>query len=872
TPPISPTWHRADLPLAFESLIMMLLEKDPEKRPGSAQDVLAALESIEKGDIKEATVEQQVPTENPIYRRIFVGRENELKQLQNAFTGAMSGQGALMMVVGEPGIGKTAICEQLSTFVSLRGGMTLWGHCYEEGSLSLPYLAFVETMRSYVMDREPDDLKKELGSGATDVARIVSEVREKLHVEPRESQNPEEDRYRLMQAVTSFLSNAANVKPMLVILEDLHDADKGTLEMLSYVSRNLSGSRLLLIGTYRDVEVDRNHPLSAALAELRRISSFSRVLLRGLSIDEVRRMLENLTQENIPVGLAEAVHRQTEGNPLFVQEVVRYHTEEKLLSRESGKLSASGETTLEMNIPEGLRDVIGKRLSNLSENCNHLLQFASVIGREFSLDILKSVVDIDERAFVDALKEAIQLSILEERSQVGVIRYRFTHAFFRQTLYEELIAPERLKLHQQVARSMEKQYANRLEEHAAELAEHFSHSTDSVDLTKAVEYGELAAKRATAVYAYGEAVRLLDDAIRVQRVLDPDDKEKLCDLLLDLCDALHIGGEPRRILDSEGPLAFSLAESINDGQRAVRACMCIIYATTTTNMYGMLSPTFEEWLTKADFYAEPNSPERSRVDAWLAMLKMERGEWKEGERLLFNAFDLARSLNDPLSMQVARGGLIVFRCAPQHTSDRLKLAEENWTKLKGVGMAAWAPIAVAQVADSFLSVGQRDRFDEVFENINAVAQRTGEYILKRQAALLEVCMMILDGHHEKALEMIGEIQALAEQVGAVATAIQMSSTLEVRALINMGIYKTIEQDWARLYEGRMQDCMVYGYLGRKEDAIKTLDRFVVNRPYMGTDDDYIPYFADAAFLEASVLVGHVKAAEMLLDRLNGTGL
>jgi hypothetical protein len=273
--PISPTWHRADLPLAFESLIMLLLEKDPEKRPASAKDVLAALESIEKGDIKESVTNHRVPTENPIYRRIFVGRENELKQLQNAFTGAMSGQAALMMVVGEPGIGKTSVCEELATFITLRGGMTLWGHCYEEGSLSLPYLAFVEAIRSYVLDRETDELKKELGTGASDVARIVSEIREKLHVEPREVQNPEEDHYRLMQAVTSFLKNAASVKPMLVILEDLHDADKGTLEMLSYVSRNLGGTRLLLVGTYRDVEVDRSHPLSAVLAELRRPTAWA---------------------------------------------------------------------------------------------------------------------------------------------------------------------------------------------------------------------------------------------------------------------------------------------------------------------------------------------------------------------------------------------------------------------------------------------------------------------------------------------------------------------------------------------------------------------------------------------------------------------
>jgi len=323
TPPVSPTWHRADLPLALETLILQLLEKDPEKRPESAAVVLQALEAIEAA---KETKEQpkEAPTENPLYRRVFVGREPELKQLQSAFDGAISGQGALMMVMGEPGIGKTALCEQLSTYVTLRGGRTLVGHCYEAGSLSLPYLAFVEALRSYVLNRETRDLREELGSGAADVARIISDIRERLKIRLRPQKNPEEERYRLMQAVTEFLANAASVQPTLVVLEDLHDADKGTLDMLTHVSRNLAGTRLLMVGTYRDVEVDRSHPLSAVLAELRRVSDYGRVLLRGLNADEVRRMLESISRQSVPWGLAQAVHRQTEGNPLFVQEVVRY--------------------------------------------------------------------------------------------------------------------------------------------------------------------------------------------------------------------------------------------------------------------------------------------------------------------------------------------------------------------------------------------------------------------------------------------------------------------------------------------------------------------------------------------------------------------
>src|SRR5581483_6678030 len=186
--------------------------------------------------------------------------------------------------------------------------------------------------------------------------------------------------------------------------------------------------------------------------------------------------------------LAEAVHRQTEGNPLFVQEVLRYLAEEGLVQREDGRWHRAGATALELQIPEGLRDVIGKRLSRLSPECNRLLTSAAVIGRDFDLETLRRITEVDEESLVTSLEEALRVGVLEEQAVRGVLRYRFTHAFFRQTLYEELSGPKRLRWHQQVARALEAQYANRLEEHAAEMAEHFSQATDPEGLAKAVHY------------------------------------------------------------------------------------------------------------------------------------------------------------------------------------------------------------------------------------------------------------------------------------------------------------------------------------------------------------------------------------------------
>jgi tetratricopeptide (TPR) repeat protein/archaellum biogenesis ATPase FlaH len=875
TPPVSPAWHRADLPPALETLIMQLLEKDPEKRPESATVVLQALESIEAGKLKKEPSKETTATENPLYRRVFVGREPELKQLQSAFDGAMSGQGALTMVMGEPGIGKTALCEQLSTYVTLRGGRTLVGHCYEEGSLSLPYLAFVEALRSYVLSRDIKDLREELGTGAADVARIVSEIRERLKVKLRPQKDPEEERYRLLQAVTGFLTNAACVQPLLVVLEDLHDADKGTLDMLTHVSRHLAGARLLIVGTYRDVEVDRSHPLSAALAELRRVSSYGRVILRGLNADEVRRMLESITRESVPWGLAEAVHRQTEGNPLFVQEVVRYLAEEGLITQKEGRWRPTKDTPLEMNIPEGLRDVIGKRLSLISKECNQLLSVASVIGRDFRLEVLKKVSGLSDEELFSALEEAKKAAIVEERSGVGAaVNYRFAHAFFRQTLYEETIAPRRIRLHQQLARALEEIYASRLEEHAAELAEHFSYSSDSADLKKAVSYGEMAAKRANDVYAYGEAVRLLEQALKVQEILDPEDKGRRCDLLLALSDALLLATEFKRVLDVEAPAAFSLAEGIGDGIRAVRACMAALYA----NMYErtiqyLANAEVGPWVERADRYAMPDTNERALADTYLGAIKYNTGDMQSGLKLITQALDLARRLGEQDTLWSAAVSILFYCRAPQHTAQRMRLAEELWASSR-VGLSIKFSAWPQWIGDVFLALGQRQRAEEVFSELRVMAQRTRIITLEVISAAMDAVLAVMDGRLENAIDMAESIRTHGKEASIAGIANIYSDHPIVRSQVYLGV--SLEAREREIPRGipivAQHLCLVLAHLGRKEEVSEILDKYVVKRHGFGTLEDETTAFRDTLYLEAAVLISHRQAAGLLLKRLSGSGL
>ncbi len=821
---------------------------------------------------------------NPIYRRVFVGREPELKQLQSVFDSAISGKGALAVVVGEPGIGKTSLCEQLAAYVTLRGGKTLFGQCYEKGSLSLPYLAFVEALRSYVLNRPPDDLRKEMGAGAGDVARIIPEVRERLNIDPpKVGGDPEEDRYRLMQSVTDFLVNASAVQPLLIILEDLHDADKGTLEMLTHIGRHLAGARLLIVGTYRDVEVDRTHPLSGFLAELRRISSFTRVALRGLTSNEVQRMLQNVVlsgaegvvEQDIPWGLAEQVYRQTEGNPLFVQEVLRYLVEEGLIGRKDGQGKAGSQTTITIAIPEGLRDVIGKRLSRLSPSCNRVLSFAAVVGRNFSLVILQKVVTATEDELYSALEEATSAGVLDERSAVGKgSSFFFAHAFFRQTLYEELFAPRRIRTHQQVGRAMEEVYAQRLEEHAAELAAHFSQSTESSDLAKAVKYGELAAKRAISVYAYSEAVRLYEECLKAQEVLDPDDKAKQCDLLLALGEALFMAGEPRRCIDEAATKAFALAEAMSDNRRRFSASHL---AYEGLGRIGQLSavntPEGKLWVERADRYATPDSRDRVWADLILGNLKRAQNQRREARRLYKHGMDLARRLEDDEAFLRLAGQWLFYSSQLADSAERLSLAEEA-VRIPRAGLSiVYLPGVLSILANVFLQMGQRQRVEDLFSELRTGAERTRQVSIILSEMRARVILATIEGRLEEAIDIIQQMLAKGIEMGiAPSVTVQLLNGPE-RALLEFG---QVEQALGLVQGFAPDDSLVQvatalfqAHIGRSAEVAEILSGRVLANTDETFSADTSEFGFDLKLLEASVLIEHKEAATQLLKRFRG---
>jgi len=443
---------------------------------------------------------------------VFVGRQREMGDLKACLEDALSGRGRMVMLVGEPGIGKTRTAHELATYAGLRGAQVLWGRSYEEQGVP-PYWPWVQAIRSYVRERDPEQLRSEMGSGAADIAEVVSDVRERLpDLQPAPQLEPEQARFRLFDSITAFLRTASQRQPLVLVLDDLHWADQPSLLLLQFVARELGGARLLIIGTYRDMELSRQHPLSEVLGELTRERLFQRVLLRGLTQDDVGRFIE-MTSGNSPSrGLVEAVHTQTEGNPLFVTEVVRLLVQEGALTSDPSP-SGRGETegrgegdSWTIRIPEGVREVIGRRLNRLSQRCNEALTVASIVGREFTLAHLRPLVEeVTEDRLFEVLEEALAARVIEELPQ-SVGRYQFTHALIQETLAEELSITRRVRLHARIAQALEELYCDETDAHAAELAHHFGQAQTLTGPEKVAHYSLLAGERALASHAYEDAL------------------------------------------------------------------------------------------------------------------------------------------------------------------------------------------------------------------------------------------------------------------------------------------------------------------------------------------------------------------------------
>ena len=447
----------------------------------------------------------------------MVGRDGELGELLAGLDDVAAGSGRLFLLAGDPGIGKSRLAHEAAARARERGFKVAWGRCWEAGGAPA-YWPWVQSLRALVRCAGSEELRSYLGVGAPFVAQIVAEVAEILpDVRWPSSTGAEAGRFRLFDAVATFVRNAGAVQPLMLVLDDLHAADAPSILLLRFVARELGDTRVLVLGAYRDVELDRDHPLTVALAELSREPVARHVPLPGLAEGAVARLVQHITGVMPREGVVAAVHRCTEGNPLFVGEAVR------LLAAE-GRLERAGDPAgLRLAIPEGIREVIERRVARLPEECGRVLGLASVFGRDFSLHALGQLSKFSAGELLDTLDESIAAGMVAAVPGVPG-RFRFTHGLIRDTLYDRFPVGQRLRLHQQAGEALEGFYQQDLDPHLAELAHHFFEAAaggGAGEAGKAVGYAERAGRRAMALLAYEEAARLFRMALAALSLARP---------------------------------------------------------------------------------------------------------------------------------------------------------------------------------------------------------------------------------------------------------------------------------------------------------------------------------------------------------------
>lgn len=511
--PVPPSWHNPAIPRSLDRLVLELLAKSQSDRPPTASVVgerLAAIDIDEPVDPQDRA--RMPPTGSLVFGRM-IGRHDELATLRERIDAAANGQGSLTLLVGEPGIGKTRLSQEAATYAGLRDAVVLWGRCYESEA-ALAFRPWSEIISQYVRGRRDDELRLELGTGLEDVARIASEVGDRFgsHMAEAGRVEAEADRLRLFDSVVGFLVHAAANRPLLVILDDLHWADTPSLLVMQHLARRLAGSRICVIGTYRDVDLDRQHPLAGVVAELRQRRLYDRIRLHGFDEDELRAMLAVVGQQDeatISTPFLAALLEETEGNPFFVEETLRHLAESGKLVRRGTEWVSDATSISDLDIPEGVREVIGRRLSRLSDPCNTALHSAAVLGREFDFTVLGAMTEMGGDDLLTAVEEALDASVIREfRDRPGVATYQFTHALVQQTLLDELSLPRRQRLHFRAAEALEATSGRATQRQAAVLAGHYRAAGAGGDLDKAVRYTIEAEEAAEATYAWEEAADL----------------------------------------------------------------------------------------------------------------------------------------------------------------------------------------------------------------------------------------------------------------------------------------------------------------------------------------------------------------------------
>lgn len=596
----------------------------------------------------------------------FVDRVAELDILRTGLDQMLARDAQVMLLSGEAGIGKTRLATEAAAYASGHDARVVWGRCYD-GEGAPAYWPWTQVVRGIAADLTAQQLSALLGSGSIDMTQIVPEARDQLPTVPGPvALDPEQERFRLFDSVTRFLTAVASAQPLVITLDNLHWADRSSLQLLEFLVDQISDVPLAVIGTYRDEGVDRTHPLSRTLATLARRDATRRVALQGIGADDIATLSRVRTGIEPPPELVEVIYQQTEGNPFFVSEVVKLLAEEGRLDRDERVRS------WKLTVPQGVREAIGLRLDRLSPAANQALTIAAVIGREFELAVLEAVADLPPDSVLPALEEALAVGALTETlDKPGY--FRFSHALIRQTLYEEMSNARRSRLHLRIGETIERLHAADPRPHLSDLAYHFYMAAPSGG-AQAIDYAVLAAEHAMAQVAYAEAADHLARALQALDLVTPLDDERRCELMLRLGEAQKNAGDSFDARDTFRQAA-GIARAGDDAAGFARAAL----GFEAAGLYSVVADEegvqlLEEAL---DMVGARDVAMRARLLARLAeALWFEHGSLERRRALSREAVELARTIADDQMLASALISRLEDLWGTGSLDDRLRDATE----------------------------------------------------------------------------------------------------------------------------------------------------------------------------------------------------
>ena len=699
----------------------------------------------------------------------LIGREREIAELEERWTLACGGAGPgsvlgldpnddggrIVLLAGDAGIGKTTLIAELAQRVHSAGAIVLAGRSPRE--TVVPYQPFLEALRHWALNALVADLRASTREYGPELARLIPELRRRVPDLPPPTQDePETERYRLFEAVVGLLTDLSRLAPVLLVLDDLQWSDRPTLLLLRHLARATNPARLLIVGSYRSAE--RGDTFTNALTELRRDRLASELNIKGLDEAETAELVRLRAGEAPARAFARALYGETEGNPFFVEEIIRH-----LIEAGVKVGSASASELQRFGLPEGVKQVIAFRLGRLEAPAAELLRVAAVIGRDVDGELLERVVQLGEDEFLAALEETLSAVLLVE-SDDRPGSYLFSHALIRETLYESMSALRRARIHKRVGEALEAAQGRRQERYLPELAYHFTRGTDFEDAEKAITYALRAGEQATTMLAHEEAAEHYARAVDVQGRFQPEASELRCELLLRVGEARVRGGE-RALGSSAFREAAALAEQLGDGASLARAA--IGASRGYVQPPGVVDTELIAMVERALELEPERSLVRVRLLACLCGAIYYASERDRMTAVATEAMDIATELGDPEAHAYACSARRRVLWDAPHLAERVEVSTEMLTLARQIGNLelqlqahAWLVVDLLERGDLDAVEAQLDAFEAGADRLRQPLYVWNSIVWRAMRALLGGSLALADTLAAEALAAGGPAEAV----------------------------------------------------------------------------------------------------------------